>query len=111
MKFSKYIKYSNNKNEVSNSLEEDEGRDSLGLFYGLRHGQEDAVEQDGRHDDVVEIRMRRQVNGDSPQRIPRRKEEAGSRGRESVDVILAEPVRHHHKRLHNDKSQKDKSNK
>ena len=73
---------------------------SLGLFYRLRHGQEDAVEQNGRHDDVVEIRVRRQVNGDSPHRIPRRKEEAGTRGGESMDVILAEPVRHHHKRLH-----------
>jgi hypothetical protein len=73
--------------------------DLLGLFYGFRHGQEDAVEQDGRHDDVIKIRMCRQVNGDTPERIPRRKQEAGSRRREAMDVILPESVRHHHKRL------------
>lgn len=73
--------------------------DLLGLFDGFRHGQEDAVEQNGRHDDVVKIRMRRQVNGDTSEWIPRREQETGTRRRETMDVILPESVRHHHKRL------------
>ncbi len=55
------------------------GENLLGLFDGFRHGEEDAVEQDGRHDDVVKIRMRRQVDGDASQRIPRRKQETRTR--------------------------------
>ena len=75
--------------------------DLLGLFYGFRHGQKDAVEQNGCHDDIVKIRMCRQVNGDTTERIPRRKQETRTRRRETVDVILPESVGHHHKRLLN----------
>ena len=72
---------------------------SLCLLDGVRHGEEDAVEQNGGHDDVVKVRVSRQVDGDPPQRVPRREEETGARRRETVDVILTEPFRHHHKRL------------
>lgn len=74
-------------------------RYSLGLLHGVGHGEEDAIEQDGRHDHVVEVRVRRQVDGDPAQRVPRREQEARARSGEPVDVVLAEPVRHHDERL------------
>ena len=71
----------------------------LGLLHGVGHGEEDAVEQDGRHDHVVEVRVRRQVDGDPAQGVPRREEEARTGRGEPVDVVLAESVRHDDERL------------
>ncbi len=38
---------------------------SLGLVYRLRHGQEDTVDQDGEHHNVVEVLVRAEVDGEA----------------------------------------------
>lgn len=68
---------------------------SLSLFDGLRHGEEDTVEQDGGHDEVVEVLVGGEVDARAAHRRPRRPPEQRARRREAVDVVLAEPLRHH----------------
>lgn len=79
-------------------------RHSLGLLHGIGHGQEDAVEQDGCHDDVVEVLVRRQEDARPADRVPGREQEEGVRGREAVDVVFTEPLRNHAERLKQDNS-------
>lgn len=78
------------------------------MFHRVRHGQEDAVEQDGGHDDVIEERMSREVDGSPPERIPWREQEAGAGRRKPMDVILPEAVRYHNERLNGRKFKKKK---
>ena len=67
---------------------------SLSLFDGLRHGEEDTVEQNGGHDEVIEVLVGREVDARPPHRRPRRPPEEGPGRREPVNVVLAKSFRH-----------------
>lgn len=78
----------------------------LSLGYGFCHGEEDTVEEDGGHDQVIEELVCRQENGRPTQRVPWREEEQGLGGREPVDIVLAEPLGHHTERLQGGREKK-----
>lgn len=77
----------------------------LGLFDGLSHGQEDAVEQNGRHDEIVEVLVSGKVDAGLPCPAPWTEQEERVGCGETMDVILPKSLRHHAKRLkENDES-------
>ena len=75
------------------------GGHSLGFLHRLRHGKEDAVEQNGGHDEVVEELVRAKVDAALPGRAPRTEQEERVGRGESVDVVFSEALRHHAERL------------
>lgn len=66
------------------------GKYSLGFVDRFGHGEEDAVEENGAHDDVIEELVGGQVNGSSSKGIPRGEQKQGLGCREPMNVILPE---------------------
>lgn len=71
----------------------------LGLFDGLRHGEENAVEQDCRHHHVVEVLIGGNVDADAARLVPWFEQEQAVRAGEAMDVVLLEALRNHAERL------------
>ena len=72
---------------------------SLSLLGRFRHGQEDAVADDGEHDEVVEVLVGGDEDARSSDRVPRRENEERLGSGESVHVVLVEPLGNGAKRL------------
>lgn len=79
-------------------------KDVLRLFHGLRHSQEDAVEQNGGHDAVVEELVGGDVDANAPCWAPWVEEEEALGAREAMDVVLPEPLRYYTEGLEFEKS-------
>lgn len=67
----------------------------LSFFYGFRHGQEDTVEQNCCHDDVVKVLVGGEKNASAACGAPWTEPEERFCCGEPVDVVLAETFRHH----------------
>lgn len=75
----------------------------LCLFDGLRHGEENTVEQDGCHHHVVEVLIGGNVHADAACLVPRFEQEQAVRAGEAVDVVLLEALRDHAEGLRENK--------
>ena len=65
--------------------------------------EEDAVHEDGGHDEIVEELIGGKVDGSPAQWVPRGEQEQGFGRREPVHVILTESFGHHAERLQQQK--------
>ena len=61
------------------------GGDLLCFFYRLFHGKEDTIDENGEHDHVVEVLVGWDVDGTTPQFVPRGKHEQRPSGREPLN--------------------------
>ena len=78
---------------------------SLCLLDGLGHGEEDAVDADGEHDDVVEVLVAAEVHARPPHPVPRREDAQRPRRGEALHKVLLEAPRHHAERLKEDREE------
>lgn len=59
----------------------------------LRHGQEDAINQDGEHNDVIKVLVGAEKDIQASKLVPRRENEQASCGGEPLDVVFLEAPR------------------
>lgn len=65
----------------------------LGLLDRLGHGEENAIEQNGRHHHIVEVLIGGNVDAHAPCLVPWLEQEQAVRAGEAVDVVLLEALR------------------
>lgn len=56
----------------------------------LRHGQEDAINQDGEHNDVIKVLVGAEKDIQASKLVPRGENEQASCGGEPLDVVFLE---------------------